>query len=73
MVNPTHNRLCPQKTERFKGCVKQLGINGQLQDLPSSSNIIHTVGQCMARVELGTFFAGDAFAKYGTNYENFIT
>ena len=46
--------------------MKQLGINGRVRDLPSGNNIIHRVGQCMARVELGTFFAGDAFAKYGT-------
>ncbi|XP_043229158.1 laminin subunit alpha-2-like isoform X2 [Amphibalanus amphitrite] len=61
---PGHKKLEMLKTEGFKGCMKQLGINGRVRDLPSGNNIIHRVGQCMARVELGTFFAGDAFAKY---------
>ncbi|XP_037085931.1 laminin subunit alpha-1-like [Pollicipes pollicipes] len=61
---PGRKKLEMLQTEGFKGCMKQLSISGRDIDLPSGRNIIHRVGQCMARVEMGTFFAGDAFATY---------
>ncbi|XP_037094829.1 laminin subunit alpha-1-like [Pollicipes pollicipes] len=66
---PGQKKLELLQTEGFKGCMKQLEVRGRVIDLPSRRNIIHRVGQCMARVELGTFFAGDAFATYDDSFQ----
>lgn len=51
-------------TEGFKGCVRNMHINGQYVDLASNNNVIHGVHQCFAQVEQGSYFPGDAFAIY---------
>lgn len=54
-------------TEGFKGCIRNLNLNGRAYDLASSKNIIQRVGQCFAHVETGSYFPGDAYAVYSTS------
>lgn len=51
-------------TEGFKGCIRNLNLNGRSHDLASSKNVIQRVGQCFAHVETGSYFPGDAYAVY---------
>ena len=48
----------------FKGCIRNVYLNGSARDLASDGNIIHRVGQCFAHVETGSYFPGDAYAVY---------
>jgi hypothetical protein len=50
--------------EGFKGCIRNLNLNGRSYDLASGKNIIHRVGQCFAHVETGSYFPGDGYAIY---------
>ena len=60
----TAQLLDPSVTEGFKGCIRNLNLNGRQHDLASSKNVIQRVGQCFAHVETGSYFPGDAYAVY---------
>lgn len=57
--------------EGFKGCIRNLNLNGRSHDLASSKNVIQRVGQCFAHVETGSYFPGDAYAVYSKVSINF--
>ena len=52
----------------FKGCIRDVHVNGMARDLASSDNVIHRVGQCFAHVETGSYFPGDAYAVYSSDF-----
>ena len=54
--------------EGFKGCIRNVNLNGRPHDLASAKNVIHRVGQCFAHVETGSYFPGDAFAVYADDF-----
>lgn len=56
-------------SEGFKGCIRNLNLNGRSHDLASSKNVIQRVGQCFAHVETGSYFPGDAYAVYSNVVE----
>ena len=56
------------RSEGFKGCIRNVNINGRPHDLASAKNVIQRVGQCFAHVETGSYFPGDAFAVYGDDF-----
>lgn len=51
----------------FKGCIRNVHLDGVARDLASTGNVIHRVGQCFAHVETGSYFPGDAYAVYSNN------
>nr|CAD7455143.1 unnamed protein product [Timema tahoe] len=52
------------KHEGFKGCMRNLAINKQSQDLVGAKTTPNKVGQCFPQVERGSYFPGDAYAIY---------
>lgn len=54
------------RLEAFKGCLRRFNINNVTQKLTHSGNHSH-VGQCMANVERGSQFNGEAYAIYSEN------
>ncbi|XP_065339678.1 laminin subunit alpha lam-3 [Cloeon dipterum] len=57
-----------QTTESYKGCMRNVRVNGKPQDLVGPRGSSHNVGQCFPRVETGSFFPGDAFAVYQNTF-----
>lgn len=49
------------KTEGFTGCVRNLKVNNQTEDLIGEQSTHQKVGQCFPHIERGSFFSGDAF------------
>lgn len=58
--------------EGFKGCIRNLNLNGRSHDLASSKNVIQRVGQCFAHVETGSYFPGDAYAVYSNTCQYYL-
>lgn len=57
---------------QFRGCIRSLKINKQLQSLVSNKNTKHNrIGQCFANVEQGSYFGGDAYAIYSKSAQNY--
>jgi laminin alpha 1/2 len=49
----------------FRGCIRSLKINKNLQVVKNNNNIFYNnIGQCFQKVEEGAYFGGDAFAIY---------
>ncbi|XP_063216579.1 laminin subunit alpha-1 [Bacillus rossius redtenbacheri] len=57
-----------QKHEGFKGCIRNLAINKQSQDLVGEKTLHSKVGQCFPQVERGSYFPGDAYAIYKNKF-----
>ncbi|XP_046676227.1 laminin subunit alpha-1 isoform X3 [Homalodisca vitripennis] len=57
------------KIEGFKGCMEGLRLNGRGEDLVGDRAVPHRVGQCFPHIERGSYFPGDAYATYKTNFE----
>ncbi|XP_068083310.1 laminin subunit alpha-1 [Anabrus simplex] len=58
-----------QSVEAFKGCVRQLQVNNQMEDLVGPRRFLHNVGQCFPQVERGSYFSGDAYAIYENEFQ----
>ena len=54
--------------EGFKGCIRNMNVNGRSYDLAGVHNVVHRVGQCFASVETGSYFPGDAYAIYSASF-----
>lgn len=52
------------KLPRFTGCVKNLRINNQTEDLIGEKSLHQGVGQCFPHIEKGSYFSGDAYVAY---------
>ncbi|XP_056646625.1 laminin subunit alpha-2 [Diorhabda sublineata] len=58
------SRLLP-----FRGCMKSLEINNELQFLTNNKNVLHSnITLCFSKVEEGTYFGGDAYAVYKEDF-----
>ena len=57
--------------EGFKGCIRNMNVNGRSYDLAGVHNVVHRVGQCFASVETGSYFPGDAYAIYSASFALF--
>ena len=71
-VESSSGNTAAHYTEGFKGCIRNLNLNGRSHDLASTKNLIHRVGQCFAHVETGSYFPGDAYAVYSRIVISFV-
>ncbi|XP_055381870.1 laminin subunit alpha-1 [Condylostylus longicornis] len=55
------------KIEGFKGCIRNLEINNNTQDLTKDKKHMN-VGKCFRNVEKGSHFIGNAYAVYKKNF-----
>jgi laminin alpha 1/2 len=54
----------------FRGCIRSLKINKNLQVVKNNNNIFYNnIGQCFQKVEEGAYFGGDAFAIYKYDFK----
>lgn len=59
-----------QEVEPLRGCLRNLNINGEEYEIPSTrrGDRIVGVGQCFASVQPGSYFPGDAYAIYSDDF-----
>ncbi|XP_063877309.1 laminin subunit alpha-1-like isoform X1 [Scylla paramamosain] len=59
-----------QEVEPLRGCLRNLNINGEEYEIPSSRQReqVVGVGQCFASVQPGSYFPGDAYAIYSDDF-----
>ncbi|XP_022235942.1 laminin subunit alpha-1-like isoform X2 [Limulus polyphemus] len=53
--------------DSLKGCIRNLHINNKYLDL-AAGKPAQAIGQCLARIEPGAYFGGDAYAIYDDNF-----
>ncbi|KAG0726288.1 Laminin subunit alpha-2 [Chionoecetes opilio] len=59
-----------QEVEPLRGCLRNLDINGEEYEIPSTRrrDQMVGVGQCFASVQPGSYFPGDAYAIYSDKF-----
>ncbi|KAK3855199.1 hypothetical protein Pcinc_038380, partial [Petrolisthes cinctipes] len=59
-----------EEVEPLRGCLRNLIINGEEYEIPSTRRQDHIVGvgQCFANVQPGSYFPGDAYAIYSDDF-----
>ncbi|XP_071452213.1 laminin subunit alpha-2-like [Hetaerina americana] len=65
---PENLRTQVSRVENFKGCVRDLTVDNIPRDLVGERATPHRVGQCFPIIETGSYFPGDAYAVYKTNF-----
>lgn len=50
----------------FQGCIKSFRLNSERVNLAGTETTNQHVTHCYSLIETGAYFAGDAYAVYGT-------